>query len=117
MATTKKPAAKKTAAKTSSAKATVTKNTTATKSTPKKAVTKKSPVSTKSTKATPKTGYKSFKVSQNASPFTSFRVTRQTFYWIILVAFIIFVQLWILKLHIEVAALLEQQQIELRDSI
>ena len=113
MATTKKPVAKKTTAKSTPAKAAVAKKAPA-KSAPKKTAAKKS---TKKASAAAQSGYKSFKVAQNNTPFTTFRVTRQTFYWIILVAFIIFVQLWILKLHIEVAGLLEQQQIELQNEI
>ncbi len=113
MATTKKPAAKKTSAKSAPAKSTV-KKTVATKSAPKKAAAKKS---TKKSASSATANYTSFKVTKNNTPFTTFKVTRQTFYWIILVAFIIFVQLWILKLHIEVAGLLEQQQIELQNEI
>ena len=116
MATSKKPAAKKTTAKSTPAKAAVTKKAPVAKSVPKKAAAKTSTAKATATK-TSKTGYKSFRVSQSDTPFTSMRITRQTIYWIILVGFIIFVQLWILKLHIEVASLLETQQTELRNDI
>ena len=63
-------------------------------------------------KAAPKkeAGLKSFKVSVNQPSFSTFKITRQTVYWIILVAFIVFAQLWILKLQVEVASLLDAQQ-------
>ena len=112
MATAKKPTTKKPAAKV--AKTTTVKKTTVAKTAPKKTVAKKSG---KKTASSASADYKSFKLAKNNTPFTTFKVTRQTFYWIILVAFIIFIQLWILKLHIEVAGLLEQQQIELRNEI
>lgn len=117
MATAKKPATKKAPAKKPAAKAPV-KKVAATKSTPSKTVAKKAPVAKKSTaKKAAKPGYKSFKVSAPAESFTTFKITRQTVYWIILISFIIFVQLWILKLQIEVASLLELQQAELLNDI
>jgi hypothetical protein len=106
MATAKKPAPKKTTAKKPAAKAAPV---------AKKAPVKKAPVkktaAKKSTKASSK--YKSFKVAANQSSFSTFKVTRQTIYWVILIGFIIFAQLWILKLQIDVAGLLDAQQAEL----
>ena len=82
------------------------------KSNPKKKAVKKTPskraVSKKSSKNVAQ-GYNSFKVSSNQTPFTNFRVTRQTVYWVVLIAFIIFAQLWILKLQIDVAQLIDEQ--------
>lgn len=102
MATTKKPTTKKPVSKTSAVKKAPAKKAVATKTATKKAPVKKAVA-----------GYRSFKVSAPTESFTTFKITRQTVYWIILVAFIIFVQLWILKLQIEVTSLLEMQQTEL----
>lgn len=84
------------------AKKAAPKKTTVKKAAPKKPATKKKP-------AKKADNYHSFKVSSNEAPFTSFRVTRQTVYWVVLIAFIIFAQLWILKLQIEVAQVIDQQ--------
>ena len=48
---------------------------------------------------------KSFKVYRNHEPFTTFRVSRQTVYWLILLLFIVITQLWILKLQLDIASL------------
>jgi hypothetical protein len=113
MATTKKTTTKKPATR-STTKSTAAKKTTT--------VAKKAPV--KKTTATKKTVKKasakapqmrSFRVANDQQQFTSFRITRQTVYWIILVAFIIFVQLWILKLQIEVVTLIDAQQAQLQN--
>ncbi len=91
----------------------------------KKTTTKKAPVSrAKSASTTPvkkrtlKKNYpklQSFKQSKETVPFTSFKVTRQTVYWIIIVLFIIFLQLWILQLQLEISELLQVQETELRN--
>ena len=99
--TTKKSPAKKAAPK-----KTVVKKTTASKSVTKKTSPKKA--------ASKKQAVRSFRVYRDSEAFTSFRITRQTVYWIILVSFIIFVQLWILKLQIEVAMLLDAQQLQIQ---
>ncbi len=102
MATTKKKApAKKTTAKKAPVKAVVSKKATPKKTTTKHASTKKQPA------------MRSFRVATDQQPFTEFRVTRQTIYWIILVSFIIFAQLWIIKLQIDVATLIDAQQAQL----
>lgn len=115
MATTKKPAAKKS---TSRAASTASKRTPAKKA-PVKAVktTKKPPVKKASVKknSAKRVTMRSFHVSRDSEEFNSFRITRQTIYWIILVSFIIFAQLWILKLQVEIATLLEAQQQTLMD--
>jgi len=48
---------------------------------------------------------KSFKVYRNNEPFTTFRVSRQTVYWLVLLLFIVITQLWILKLQLDIASL------------
>lgn len=123
MATTKKPAAKRASTKKAPVKKTVaSKSTRATTTRRPKAVAAKAPVARKSTakktaakrstKAT-SASMRSFHVAQNPTPFTSFKITRQTVYWVILIAFIIFAQLWIIKLQVEVANLIDIQQQEI----
>ena len=103
MATTKKTTAKKTSSRSvATAKAA--------------AKPKKSPARKPATKKTAsKQQIRSFRVVKEDVPFTSFRVTRQTFYWVILAAFIIFAQLWIISLQVEVASLLDAQQAQLQE--
>ena len=82
------------------------------KTTPKKKAVKKTPAkkaASKKSSAKAEQAYNSFKVSSNQTPFTNFRVTRQTVYWVVLIAFIIFAQLWILKLQIDVANLIDER--------
>lgn len=50
---------------------------------------------------------RSFKIYRDTPAFTTFRVTRQTVYWTILLIFIIVMQLWILQVQLEIAALTE----------
>ena len=90
---TKKSPTKKAPVKKAPAKRTATKKTTS-----------------KSSKISKQPEIRSFRLAREDRAFTSFQITRQTVYWIILVSFIIFVQLWILKLQIEVATLLDAQQ-------
>lgn len=110
MATTKKTTVKKpvTRAKAATkpvAKA-VTKKPTAKKAPVKKATSKKQAAASE---------MRSFHVAKDVKPFTTFQITRQTFYWVVLVAFIIFAQLWIISLQVEVASLLDAQQAQLLD--
>lgn len=123
MATAKKSTAKKSPAKKPAAKKAPVKKVTAskaaaTKPTVKKTIAKKAASAKRtSKKAAPRSAsLRSFRVAKATEPFTTFRITRQTVYWIILIAFIIFAQLWILKLQVEIASLLEAQQAELIDS-
>lgn len=62
------------------------------------------------------TSMHSFRLAKESTPFMSFCITRQTVYWVVLVAFIIFAQLWILSLQVEVASLLDAQQSQLSSS-
>lgn len=116
MATAKKTPAKKPATRTTKAKTTTAKAAVAKKPVVAKAMVKKSPTKKTVVKksATKKTEARSFRVAPSESAFTDFRITRQTVYWIILIAFIVFAQLWILKLQIEVATLLDVQATELQ---
>ncbi len=87
----------------------------------KAATTKKAPV--KKASATKKTSVKkapkmrSFHISADTPPFTTFKITRQTVYWVILVSFIIFMQLWILKLQLETSILIQDQLTSINDNI
>ena len=102
MATTKKAVAKKPVAKKAPA---ARKSTTAPA---KKTSVARKPINRASSKSVE--AMKSFRVYKENVPFTTFKITKQTVYWVILVAFIIFVQLWIIKLQVEVAALVDQQE-------
>lgn len=110
MATTKKTTTKKPVAK----KAPVTKKASVAKKAPTRPSAPRSKkVSTKATQST--ASVRSFHKAKEELPFTTFRVTRQTLYWVILVSFIIFAQLWIINLQVEVATLLDAQQAQLQE--
>lgn len=117
MATTKKPAAKRASAKKAPAKKTVASRAATTKS--KAPTAKKTVKQTTGKRSTKKANaaLRSFHLAQDQSPFTTFKITRQTVYWVILVAFIVFAQLWIIKLQVDVANLIETQQSELLNSL
>ncbi len=87
------------------------------KTTAKKTVTKK-PVAKKTVKhAKAKNEVRSFRIARDEPAFTTFQLTRQTLYWVILVSFIIFAQLWIISLQVEVASLLDAQQAQLQENM
>lgn len=69
--------------------------------------TKKKPTNHASTKKSTKNSkmMRSFHIEPEPIPFYSLRITRQTFYWIVLVLIIAASQLWILKLQLEIARL------------
>lgn len=92
VASTKKSTAKKPVAKKAPVK----------KAPVKKAAAKKAPARKKTVSASAK--MESFKLyRESPSEFRSFRVTRQTIYWTILLAFIMVTQLWILKIQLDIA--------------
>jgi len=107
MATTKKTTAGKTTAR---AKAPVKKAPakTAVKAPAKKQSVKKSVSSNQE--------YKSFRLAKDGSLMT-FKVTRQTVYWVIIMSFVIFFQLWIIRLQIDVAHLVQQQKDQAQEQI
>ncbi len=94
VAASKKPTTKKTS----------TKKLVATKAQPKKRASKRGPVASTAS-------YHSFKLAPGPKPFVSFRITKQTVYWVIIVSVIIFSQLLIIRSQLEIANLIEQQQI------
>ncbi len=122
MATTKKPVAKKTSSKAAPArKAPVKKTATksaaakrpATKSTlVKKTTVARKPATKRKVTAKKPAPMRSFHVAEDYPPFRSFKITRQTVYWLILLCVIIFAQLWILKVQYEVLYLLDQQALD-----
>jgi hypothetical protein len=75
----------------------VTKKTTAKK--PVKKTTRKRAPSKKPSQM------KSFKLYKDDKPFTTFRITKQTVYWSILLIFIVITQLWILKVQLDISNL------------
>ena len=83
------------------------KKTTAKKTTSKKAPAKKVSTHKKSAAATAQ--MRSFRVSPDIPSFGTFKITRQTVYWVIIVSFIIFMQLWILALQMQTSAFIENQ--------
>ena len=50
---------------------------------------------------------RSFRIYKESVPFTRAQVTRQTIYWIILMGVVVAMQLWIIKLQLEIAQLTE----------
>ena len=74
-------------------------------STPKKSVSKTVKKTTKKAVVTTPSGVKgSFRLTRASQPFFSFKITVQTVYWTILIAVIIFLQLWILQSQLEATA-------------
>lgn len=64
----------------------------------KKATTPRKKTTKKSAAAEPSYLIKdSFRIAKDQRPFLSFKITIQTVYWTLLVAVIIFLQLWILQ--------------------
>lgn len=110
MATTKKTASKKAASH--KTKAAPTKKTAATKVVKK--ATSKSKTPSKRIQAD-NMAMRSFRVSPDPYEFTSLRFTRQTFYWLLIALFLICVQLWILKLQLDVVAIVDAQQQQIQN--
>jgi hypothetical protein len=108
MAAAKKPATKKAAAKKAPVKKVVAKKAPAKKTPVKKAGSKKSAQAS---------AMRSFRLARANESFTTFKITRQTLYWVILIAFIVVVQLWILRLQSDIATLLEIQQTQMLEDI
>lgn len=80
----------------------VAKKTPAKKSATKKIIKK---FAIKKTSAKKPAKMQSFRVYKDDTPFTTFRLTRQTFYWAILLIFIIMTQLWLLQIQMDIADL------------
>jgi hypothetical protein len=48
---------------------------------------------------------RSFRVYKDPVPFSTFKITRQTAYWSVLLLFVMITQLWILRIQIDLANL------------
>ena len=101
-------------------KTTVKKTSVAKKRPVKSAQVKKAPVkrttTTKKASAKSAAAMRSFRVSPNTS-FNTFKITKQTVYWIFIVSFIIFMQLWILSLQMETSNYIENQFTTLNEDL
>ncbi|NCO10538.1 hypothetical protein GW746_01755 [Candidatus Saccharibacteria bacterium] len=84
----------------------------------KRAAPRKAPAKRKSIKVTvPRYKYESFKLSRDVPPLMTFKITRQTLYWLVIVSFLIFFQLWIIKLQLQVAHVVNQQQEQIQQDL
>jgi len=86
-------------------------------STAKKAPAKRAVVTKKKASATAVPKMRSFHVSPDYPSFGTFKITRQTVYWIIIVSFIIFMQMWILALQMETSTYIENELSALKAGI
>lgn len=66
----------------------------------KKTTTTKRKRTVKTTKKAPE--MKSFRVAKESTPFLTFRLTKQTIYWLILSAVVVAFTLWLLKLQSDI---------------
>jgi len=51
--------------------------------------------------------HKSFKLSKEPAPFMTFRFTEQTFYWVILLAMILALALWVYNIQLKTTDILD----------
>jgi len=79
------------------------------KTSPVKKAAVKRPAAAKKTSAKVAPKMRSFHVSPDVPAFGTFKITRQTVYWIIIISFIIFMQLSILSLEVETSNYIENQ--------
>jgi hypothetical protein len=77
----------------------------AAKTAAKKPVKKVKKVTSKHAASKKSAPMKSFRMYKEEKPFVRVRLSRQTLYWTILLAFIIVTQLWILKIQLDIANL------------
>lgn len=77
----------------------------------KKATVKKVTAKKSAPRRAKKTQMKSFKVSNEAGPFVSFKVTDQTVYWSILLLLILLLFLWVLSIQVNISDLLNSMKI------
>lgn len=70
------------------------------KTTTSKSVKRATTTTTRSKKAPE---MKSFQVYKDPKPFSRFQVTRQTVYWTILITVVVILQLWVLKVQLDVS--------------
>lgn len=65
------------------------------------ATTKKKPTTKSNTKKISKAPIRSFTISDDRPPFMTFRITQQTFYWVVIGALILALGIWVLTLTIK----------------
>lgn len=69
----------------------------------KRKITTKKPVSTKQQK---EPVYKTFKLTKDSGNFVTFKFTKQTLYWAILLVYILFLDVWITNAQMNAMVLL-----------
>lgn len=85
------------------------KKTTATKTTAKKTTATKKPAAKKSSaKQTKNAALRSFRPAKITEPFFTFRITRQTVYWLIISVIVIGLAAWVMQLNARVQAIYDQ---------
>ena len=72
----------------------------------KKVTSRKSAARKASPKRVKKAQFKSFKISPETFPFITFKITEQTFYWSILLMWILALALWSLSIQINISNIL-----------
>lgn len=65
------------------------------------ATTKKKSATKSNAKKAPKAPIRSFTVADDRPPFMTFRITQQTFYWVVIGALILALGIWVLTLTIK----------------
>ena len=91
--TSKKPLTKKTLVK----RATTSSRSATSKASVRRSVSKNPPVKPQS-----------FKLAKETQPFTSFKITEQTVYWLVFTGVVLFFGLWILNINLQVQELYDQ---------
>jgi hypothetical protein len=81
------------------------------KAAPKKAV--KRVVAAKVVRKAKTAPAKSFAISSEKQPFVAFKITDQTIYWSVLLAYILLLSLWILKIQIDTQSIIDKISISL----
>lgn len=83
------------------------------KPSPKKAVVKRAPAKSTATKVTrvtrpAQTQMRSFRPAAVSEPFFTFRLTRETLYWLILSAIVLALGIWVTNINIKVQMIYDQ---------
>jgi hypothetical protein len=76
--------------------------------------TKKSSVKNKAHKTSKSNNFQDFKLAKENAPFISFKLTQQTFYWLMLLLLIFALAIWVLDLQLQTNAILTSIEISLR---
>jgi len=81
------------------------------KATPKKVV--KRAAAVKVVRKAKSPAVKSFAVASEKQPFVAFNITDQTIYWSVLLAYILLLSLWILKIQMDTQSIIDKISITL----